>query len=176
MNKFLHITFCAIWLSLLSNHSIAQSEEGDLDCLEFELLEKDENGYQVPHSYLTEQYIKEFPDSNPAEYLRRTDLYYAEVDLNDDNQPEGFFISPRRYFCGMDTCSIQSVQILEDGSLGRISRGITITSSRVSNYVDDHSFGGAICVLDNETEDWKDIATHEGRGGLVFTNGFYEKI
>ena len=178
MNRFLHIVFCAIWLSLLSSHSIAQSEEGDLDCLEFELLEKDEEGFQIAEGELIRKVIENFPDNNPMRRLKGQDFYYAEVDLNDDNQPEVFFLSLDSFFCGLATCSIQARRVREDGSLGRLLQAldpINVSPSALSEYESDRSFGQRICLSDNETNGWKDIIAHQGRAMFVMENGYYTR-
>ena len=173
MNRFLHVIFCAIWLSLLSNHLIAQSEESDLDCLEFELLEKDENGFHIYEGLLVGQFLE--GSIHAIDHWRGADFYYVEVDLNDDNQPEVFFASNHFNFCGSATCSIQLYQKHEDGTLRDVlGDSINVVPSIFSSYDNDNSFGQRICVLDSKVDGWKNFAVSQGRSLFVINNGYYE--
>ena len=148
MNRFLHIVFCAIWLSLLSNHSIAQSEESDLDCLEFTLVED-----------LSYGPISDFLSGIPSN-LDNALYYSAEADMNADGVNEYFFITDDIFFCGMNwRCKLYARTLDENGNYQDIlDRPLLALFSSEVKDPSDPSYSDFLCFSERATTNgWMDL-------------------
>ena len=166
MNRFLHIIFCAIWLSLLSNHSIAQSEEGDLDCLEFEPIEDITVGPIA-------KFLAEFPS-----HREEGKFYSAEVDLNADGVNEYFFLADAIYFCGQSRiCKIYGRMSDENGSYRDIiERRLPISLLNKPSDLSDPIYSNLLCVSSELSNGWKNLTVNNEILTLTYNGDVYERL
>ncbi|HCU64765.1 MAG TPA: hypothetical protein DF774_03290 [Rheinheimera sp.] len=94
-------------------------------------------------------------------------LYSVAHDLNEDGQPEYFYLLQSFDFCGMKNwCSIKFYAEKESEFVRLKKNGMIVHDlSKINNVV---------CFAESRTAGWKDLIIN-GRLTIKYTNGFYER-